>query len=344
MPFQRYLVALTLLMPVFATAHETAGIAADGHAPIGVMGDHRHAAGEWMVSYRCATATARGLVRGSDAADPDAVAAAGAARVVPEDMRVEMHMLGVMYAPDDRVTLMGMVRYLEKDMEMTTYRGTAGADLRGTFTASSRGPGDTTLSALVGVYGDVRHDVHLNLGWRLPTGAVDERGTALTPRGALASMRLPYGMQLGSGTVDFEPGITYNGREGRVSWGAQYRATVRLGENDEGYSLGNRQQLSAWGALRPRDWWSVSLRLVYSHVEKIDGRDRRIVAPATTADPDNYGGERLDAAAGINLAGQPRSWPGHRLALEYQVPLTQHVNGVQLEADAKLTVGYQYAF
>jgi len=25
---------------------------ADGHAPIGVMGDHQHEAGEWMVSFR----------------------------------------------------------------------------------------------------------------------------------------------------------------------------------------------------------------------------------------------------------------------------------------------------
>jgi hypothetical protein len=26
----------------------------DGHAPLGVMGDHRHASGEWMLSYRFA--------------------------------------------------------------------------------------------------------------------------------------------------------------------------------------------------------------------------------------------------------------------------------------------------
>ena len=27
-------------------------VRADGHAPIGVMGDHLHKAGEWMLSYR----------------------------------------------------------------------------------------------------------------------------------------------------------------------------------------------------------------------------------------------------------------------------------------------------
>ena len=27
----------------------------DGHAPISVMGDHMHAMGEWMVSYRYMT-------------------------------------------------------------------------------------------------------------------------------------------------------------------------------------------------------------------------------------------------------------------------------------------------
>ena len=57
-----------------------------------------------------------------------------------------------------------------------------------------------------------------------------------------------YGMQLGSGTWDFLPSLTYTGACRRVSFGAQASGTVRLEhENDSGYALGDVFQASAWG-------------------------------------------------------------------------------------------------
>lgn len=38
-------------------------------------------------------------------------------------MTMDMHMLGAMYAPTDRVTLMLMANYLEQNMAHVTYRG-----------------------------------------------------------------------------------------------------------------------------------------------------------------------------------------------------------------------------
>jgi len=53
-PFLAALAALTAstagMVPT-ASAHEYTD-RPDGHAPIGVMGDHTHEAGEWMLSYR----------------------------------------------------------------------------------------------------------------------------------------------------------------------------------------------------------------------------------------------------------------------------------------------------
>jgi hypothetical protein len=51
-----------------STAHEGPWTAArpDGHAPISVMGDHMHAMGEWMVSYRYMTMDMEGLLDGSN--------------------------------------------------------------------------------------------------------------------------------------------------------------------------------------------------------------------------------------------------------------------------------------
>ena len=52
------LAVLFWLLASAVSAHEDAGsdnwsgARPDGHAPIGVMGEHTHKAGEWMFSYR----------------------------------------------------------------------------------------------------------------------------------------------------------------------------------------------------------------------------------------------------------------------------------------------------
>lgn len=151
-------------------------------------------------------------------------------------------------------------------------------------------------------------------------------------------------MQLGSGTYDLEPGITYSGHQNLLGWGAQYKATLPMGSNDENYTLGDSHQLTGWGSYRVSDWASASLRLTYLNQDAIDGSDPQITAPVTTANPANYGGERLDLGIGVNLVGQSGAVAGHRLAMEYTVPIEQDVNGVQMEMQSMLTIGYQYAF
>ena len=44
------------------------------HAPIGVMGDHRHKKGEWMVSYRLMHMDMAGIQIGTDSVTPEQVA------------------------------------------------------------------------------------------------------------------------------------------------------------------------------------------------------------------------------------------------------------------------------
>ena len=43
------------------------------HGPIGVMGDHRHNKGEWMVSYRYMHMDMQGVQIGTSDADPEGV-------------------------------------------------------------------------------------------------------------------------------------------------------------------------------------------------------------------------------------------------------------------------------
>ncbi len=141
------------------------------------------------------------------------------------------------------------------------------------------------------------------------------------------------------------PGITYTGRTGDLSWGAQYLAEIRLeGENDEGYAWGDKHTLTGWVAYEWAPWISTSVRLDATTQGTIDGIDPNIAGPVQTANPLFYGGERVDAYFGVNLAGQTGIIRGHRLALEVGAPIYQDLNGPQMETDWTLMVGWQKAF
>lgn len=360
---QAGLIAALLLAPAYAFGdtyqaegmalndHGAQVIRADSHAPIGVMGDHIHKKGEWMVSYRYMQMAMRGNRIGQREVTPEFIATHVAnrfgrpprLRVVPVAMTMKMHMLGAMYAPTDWLTLMVMGMYLENTMDHITFRGMAGATRLGAFTTQSRGIGDTKVAGLIKLYDAGIHHLHLNAGLSLPTGSNTERATVLTPMNRMANLRLPYPMQLGSGTYDLLPGVTYSATLNRFNWGAQYMGVFRTGR-DQGYRLGNKQQLTAWFSYQWRPWLSTSTRLSYQQQGRIRGMDPNIKVPVQTANPDNHGGHNIRLHFGLNLAGQSGHLRGHRLAFEVGIPLRRDLNGPQMQTGLTLTAGWQYAF
>lgn len=338
--------------PAFADTHSHTGPNAITHGPIGVMGDHMHKKDEWMFSYRFMTMEMEGNRSGSSSISPEEIVTtvpnrlAGqpmqppTLRVVPTKMTMDMHMFGAMYAPTDYLTTMVMVNYIKNEMDHITFQGGMGTNRLGKFTTKSEGFGDTKVSGLLRIYDNHKHKVHLNLGLSLPTGSITKKDNVLTPMNTRPKLRLPYGMQLGSGTYDLLPGITYQTYQGKWNLGAQYMATIRTGENSEDYTLGDEHRFTGWASYSWKHNLSTSIRLAYQDVSNIDGEDEDMRAPVQTTDPDNYGRERLDLYAGVNWAHSG----GHRLALEVGAPIYQHLDGPQLETDWTLTAGYQYAF
>ena len=363
--FIRNLRSCALMTACFIGLNTTAVLADDGHsgegltstaykhAPIGVMGEHMHNKGEFMLSYRYMHMDMHGNRSGTSRVDPNTIATTLAhpyappatVRVVPTDMQMDMHMVGAMYAPLDDLTLMIMGMYHDKSMNHITYAGMAGSTVRGHFNTESKGWGDTKVSGLIRLHKDSTHNVHLNLGLSLPTGSIKETDQVLAPNGTTPTLRLPYGMQLGTGTFDLLPGITYQGYQGDWNWGAQYSAEIRLeDENSQGYSWGDKHTVTAWGAYQWAPWVSTSLRMTAWTQDEIDGRDTQIGAPVQTANPDNYGGNFVDAGIGVNFIIPEGPLVNHRFAIEANVPVHRDVNGTQLENDWGVTAGWQYAF
>jgi hypothetical protein len=318
-----------------SSAHEGPWTAArpDGHAPISVMGDHMHKMGEWMLSYRYMTMEMDGLLAGSkNISANDANSTFGfPLGMLPKDMKMDMHMFGTMYAISNKWTLMAMVNYLDNEMSMQSA-------MMGTM--ESKGISDIKLAGLYDLaqWDDGRR-VHLKLGLNLPTGSIDEKHNGNI---------LGYGMQLGSGTYDFEPAITYLGQTENYSYGAQLGGILRIGENDQDYTLGNRFEAALWGARKITDSFSASAKFDYSSQSEIDGAHKGLTTMQKNMSPGNQassqGRDITTFGLGLNYYFQNNGLSGHRLAAEWETPIDQKVNGVQLELDSVWTLGWQYAW
>lgn len=326
-----------------ATHGATEGHAAHGshHAPVGVMGDHVHDQGEWMLSYRYMRMDMKQNQVGTEDVSPaEIVDAAGPYQfmVAPVEMPMNMHMFGLMYAPLDRVTLMAMIPFVTRSMDHITRPG-------GAFTTESQGVGDLQLSVLYQPWENEHHSVHFQLGFSSPTGSIDERDD--TPMGA--NVQLPYPMQIGSGTFGLLFGGTYNGHRGPWAWGSQVSAVVWLGTNDRDYRLGDEYEVTGWGSYAVTRWLSGSFRLAWTQDFDIDGADPALnPLMVQTADPSLQAGRRLDALFGLNFdpgsVGGLGFMEGTLIGVEGGLPAYQSLDGPQLGTSWLVTAGIQYAF
>lgn len=348
------LIPLTLAFSL-TTPHAGAHARPDDHAPISIMGEHTHAAGEWMLSYRHMFMDMDGMYRGSDEVAPAAVHGGGYV-VSPARMTMDMHMLGMMFAPTDRVTLMAMLPYTDIEMDHLIAAGAApliGLNGGGrTFTTGSEGIGDLKFTALVDLFASGPHHLHAGAGVSLPTGSIGEKDLVPGPGGRLPR-QLPASMQLGSGSLDVMPSLTYVYRAPCWSAGIQAGGTWRTETNHHDYRLGDRFDLKSWFAYKITPWLSLGGGLSYHWEDELAGVQSDIMrtppfAPSMRAVPtafgENYGGQRIEALAGVNVVIPDGPLTDHRLAADVRVPLWRDRNGYALGTDYTVTLGWQYAF
>lgn len=309
----------------------------DGHAPISVMGDHTHGKGEFMFSYRFMTMNMEDLKTGSNNVSPESILIpnGGQYMVTPTNMPMDMHMLGVMYAPSNRITLSAMANYTSMEMDHITAAG-------GEFSTESSGFGDLKLGMLYKFFNRNKNQVHGNFSISLPTGTIDNKD--VTPASSGNEVILPYPMQVGSGTFDTSLGLTYLGQRNAFSYGSQIKGVFRIGESSNGYRLGNRYNLNNWLAVKANNWLSFSGRVEGVVVDEINGTNPNLNPNMIiTADTNNSGGSYINSGLGFNLYVPNGAFKNLRFGFEYATPLLQNVNGTQLKTKETITFGLQYA-
>ena len=299
------------------------------YAPAMVMGDHPHSKGEWMLSYRYGEMYMEGNRNGNSDVATDVVL--DSFMVAPLRMDMKMHMFSVMYGVNDKLTFMGMLPYKILSMDHVNRMGV-------NFTTKSEGIGDAKLTGLYTLYHEGNKKFLLNGGISIPTGGVDKRDDM--PTGS--NQKLPYPMQLGSGTYDVLPSVTYTDYFGLWSVGTQLNMVVHLGDNDRNYRLGDSYNLTFWGGRKINNFTSIFVRLDGKAWEDINGADDQLnPMMVATARSDLRAGKTIDFLLGIDFVVPGVKFKNQRFLIEGGVPLYQNLDGPQLKNDYKITAGWQ---
>ena len=95
---------------------------------------HGHGKGAWMFEYRFMRMDMDGLLNGTDSVSTQTISGTTQAmngsrsvtpgkqyQMSPTQMTMDMHMLMVMYGISDELTLMGMINYLDNEMDMVMH-------------------------------------------------------------------------------------------------------------------------------------------------------------------------------------------------------------------------------
>jgi hypothetical protein len=316
-------------------------------SPAGIMVGHPHEKGNWMFSYRYMFMNMKNNQTGTREVNDETVFSQYI--MSPTDMQMQMHMVMAMYGITERLSVMGMLQYQSSAMGMAMFSSSVhqhgGADGHGSdghMDMHTSGLADSKLYVSYTLTDTKKQSLVLSGGVNIPTGSTMLRGGAAS---MYPNSRLPYMMQLGSGTVDFMSGITYNRIFGKWQWGVQAAGVYRPFYNTIGYQLGQEAVLTTWAAYRILPALLFSGRLEAQYQGVINGRDVTLyngMEPA--AQPNNYGGSRVNTYLGFTYRLPEGKMTGHKLAVECGLPVYQNVNGIQLSQQVIAYAAWLVAF
>jgi hypothetical protein len=335
--------ALVCSNSVFASENNHQHHAAHIATPAGIMGEHILSPGQFMTSYSYEQMNMSGYLKGSDDMTAEQVIASGYSQAA-DDMSMQMHMFGLMGGVTENITAMIMIPYVQKTM---THIDSHNARMK----MKSEGLGDIEISGITQIFSSDnllsghKINANLSLGLSLPTGAIDESFTHVHGDGDAESHHMDYAMQLGSGTFDPTFAASLADKFGRYSFGARAEYTPRFSENSENYRLGNEAKITTWTAAEVTDFMALSLRFDGKQIGNINGIDKKISRSSMPGGrAELQGGERIDGLVGVSIYKNVNSFGGHKLDLEYGIPLYQNLDGPQMKSENIMTLSYKLSF
>lgn len=319
----------------------------DDPTPASVMISHVHSKNEWMVAYKYMNMGMGGIRSGTQNVDKRDVF--NDYLMSPDKMQMDMHMVMAMYGVTNKLTLMTMLNYNTTAMTMTMFSksghihtGSAVGDTSGTHFMHTSGVGDVKLNALYGLVNTRNQQLVLSAGISIPVGEISAKGS--TQDAMYPNKNYPYAMQLGSGTFDFLPCVSYLLQQSKATFSTQLSSIIRTNYNALGYKLGNEATLNTWLSYQFLPFLSSSIRLEGNVSDDIKGYDSTLYAyNELSANTINYGGQRINAAIGSVFQFKKGALKNNRLAIEYALPIYQNLSGIQMAFNHQLTAAWSMA-
>lgn len=304
--------------------------------------EHPHGAGTFMFEAMYMRMNMDGLRAGTDdVSTADATAMMGDYKYmqVPTTMTMDMFMLMPMYNFTKDFSVMMMFNYLNNDMDMEGACDTS---------MSTSGLGDTQASFSYKTFDD---EIALSMDINLPTGSIDEKTKMDMMMNGMCmehEMLAPYAMQLGSGTFDLTPSIAYLGAYYTWRYGAQVGYKHRVGENDNGYTLGDEATAKLWvrkpvagvtlsGELDIKRWGDIEGENTEMNTNPMQmsgmGGNPVTMFPSPTNFTNNYGGTLAELSVSAKMPVSMAYVVG-----EVTLPLYQDLNGIQMKRSTSFAV------
>ncbi|MEK4031532.1 outer membrane beta-barrel protein [Methylocystis sp. IM3] len=252
-------------------------------------------------------------------------------RIVPQNQFTQAQTVTLAYGIAKNLSIVLATGMVEKHSDLMTFYGESNLIPRGMSFPGTDSLQDSSAALIWRAYEDPIHRIKLNLGVSFPTGSNHNLGGALLQTGGGYTIgRAFYGMQSGTGTYDVLPGVMYAGRIAPWSWGLSYRARLPLTYNPQGYMWGNYQEVNAWGGYTWFPGFTTTIRANFNIQSPIAGADWLMPGKLQSANPNFYGGKRIEMYAGADIDGKLFGAPGFTIGVEGGVPVYQNLNGPQL--------------
>jgi len=308
---------------------------------------------KWSIGYIYTSAKFEGFKKGTKKLTDDEVSSSGQTRttenfpILPREIKQQAHILNVSYAFTNSFTFLVEIPYIKQSTDHVSI-----ATDFDTFTIETKGVGDISLLASKKLELGSKNLIIAGFGFTLPIGSINETGD--TPSGGLGdSNPLPFTMQLGSGTYDLIPSVSYTAKKEKIDWGVGAFGKIRLGRNNRDYRLGNKYQLTCWIQGKWFSWAHPSIKVNAYYWQEITGDDTGTYANASTpetkfganvANPANYGGKKIAINLGskFNLPGE--SFKNTKLEFDIGLPVYQNLNGIQTEEDFNFSFALNQRF
>jgi len=335
-----FLAALALIQPVgaqVAPEHRWTPNRPDAQGPASISEDRTLAAGEIQLGLRYFHSQLKGQGAGSDSLTVNQVLRLF--DVVPSQLLTQGVSVDLLFGLTQHLTVAASGTFARKTMD--NLAGLAGqSNVFLLYQTEASGLQDVEVNALYNLYDSGPIRVHVHGGVSVPVGAID--ADAVTPLSEPTATQLPYALQLGSGTFDVLPGATFNIQNEKASLGVQAKGTIRLGENDRGWRLGDAFEGNVWAGFYTSRWVSASLGGRFSSWGNVEGFDEGLDPNESPAHNTlTQGGWRVDLPMGVNVVMPPGRFEGHRFGVEFLIPLHQDLDGPQLRHRWSLVAGWR---